>query len=139
MNLKIVLYSKLDQIDINTDIILIDSYGEASKFYNISKCVFVGKSITKSLIMNSGQNPIEPARLGCKIFHGPNVRNFVEIYEYLKTLGVTKQINNSDELSVSIIEEFEVDKVKKSNIKEEIDNYGQNILNNVIEELKKYV
>ena len=41
--------------------------------------------------MNSGQNPIEPARLGCKIFHGPNVSNFVEIYKYLKTLGVTKR------------------------------------------------
>ena len=139
LNLKIALYSKLDQINTNTDIILIDSYGEASKFYNISKCVFVGKSITKFLIMNSGQNPIEPARLGCKILHGPNVRNFVEIYGYLKTLGVTKQINNSDELSLSLIEEFEVKKVKKTNIKEEIDNYGQNILNNVIEELKKYI
>ena len=139
LNLKIVLYSKLNQIDINTDILLIDTYGEASIFYNISKYVFVGKSTIKSLIMDSGQNPIEPARLGCKIFHGPNVSNFVEIYEYLKTLGVTKLINNSDELSLSLIEEFEKDKVKKSNVKEEIDNYGQNILNNVIEELKKYI
>ena len=139
LNLKIVLYSKLDQIDINTDILLIDSYGETSKFYNISKCAFIGKSTIESLIMNSGQNPIEPARLGCKIFHGPNVSNFVEIYEYLKTLGVTKRINNSDELSLSLIEEFEENKVEKSNTKEEIDNYGQNILNNVIEELKKYI
>ena len=139
LNLKTVLYSKLDQIDTNTDILLIDRYGEASKFYNISKCTFMGKSITKSLIMNSGQNPIEAARLGCKIFHGPNVSNFVEIYEYLKTLGVTKQINNSNELSLSIIEEFEGDKIEKSSIKEKIDNYGQNILNNVIEELKKYI
>ena len=89
--------------------------------------------------MNSGQNPIEPARLGCKIFHGPNVSNFVEIYEYLRTLGVTKQVNNSNELSISLIEEFEENKGEKSNIKEEIDNYGQNILNNVIEELKKYI
>ncbi len=139
LNLKIVLYSKLDQIDINTDILLIDTYGEASIFYNISKYVFVGKSTIKSLIMDSGQNPIEPARLGCKIFHGPNVSNFVEIYEYLRTLGVTKQVNNSNELSVSLIEEFEENKGEKSNIKEEIDNYGQNILNNVIEELKKYI
>ena len=139
LNLKIVLYSKLNQIDINTDILLIDTYGEASIFYNISKYVFVGKSLSKTLIMNSGQNPIEPARLGCKIFHGPNVSNFVEIYEYLKTLGVTKLINNSDELSLLLIEEFEEDKVKKSNVKEEIDNYGQNILNNVVEELKKYI
>ena len=139
LNLKIVLYSKLDQIDINTDILLIDAYGEASIFYNISKYVFVGKSTIKSLIMDSGQNPIEPARLGCKIFHGPNVSNFVEIYEYLRTLGVTKQVNNSNELSISLIEEFEENKGEKSNIKEEIDNYGQNILNNVIEELKKYI
>ena len=139
LNLKIVLYSKLDQIDINTDILLIDTYGEASIFYNISKYVFVGKSTIKSLIMDSGQNPIEPARLGCKIFHGPNVSNFVEIYEYLRTLGVTKQVNNSNELSISLIEEFKENKGEKSNIKEEIDNYGQNILNNVIEELKKYI
>ena len=139
LNLKIVLYSKLNQIDINTDILLIDTYGEASIFYNISKYVFVGKSTIKSLIMDSGQNPIEPARLGCKIFHGPNVSNFVEIYEYLRTLGVTKQVNNSNELSISLIEEFEENKGEKSNIKEEIDNYGQNILNNVIEELKKYI
>ena len=139
LNLKIVLYSKLDQIDINTDILLIDTYGESSIFYNISKYVFVGKSTIKSLIMDSGQNPIEPARLGCKIFHGPNVSNFVEIYEYLKTLGVTKQVNNSNELSISLIEEFKENKGEKSNIKEEIHNYGQNILNNVIEELKKYI
>ena len=139
LNLKIVLYSKLDQIDINTDILLIDTYGEASIFYNISKYVFVGKSTIKSLIMDSGQNPLEPARLGCKIFHGPNVSNFVEIYEYLRRLGVTKQVNNSNELSISLIEEFEENKGEKSNIKEEIDNYGQNILNNVIEELKKYI
>ena len=139
LNLKIVLYSKLDQIDINTDILLIDTYGEASIFYNISKYVFVGKSTIKSLIMDSGQNPIEPARLGCKIFHGPNVSNFVEIYEYLRTLGVTKQVNNSNELSILLIEEFKENKGEKSNIKEEIDNYGQNILNNVIEELKKYI
>ena len=139
LNLKIVLYSKLDQIDINTDILLIDTYGEASIFYNISKYVFVGKSTIKSLIMDSGQNPIEPARLGCKIFHGPNVSNFVEIYEYLRTLGVTKQVNNSNELSISLIEEFKENKGEKSNIKEEIDNYGLNILNNVIEELKKYI
>jgi len=85
LHLKVAFYSKLDQLDESTDILIIDSYGESLKFYNISKYVFVGKSLSKTLIMNSGQNPIEPARLGCKIFHGPNVANFIEIYEYLKT------------------------------------------------------
>ena len=139
LNLKVAFYSKPNQMDTNTDILLVDSYGEALKFYNISKYVFVGKSLVESLVMDSGQNPIEPARLGCKIFHGPNVSNFVEIYEYLKTLGITKEINNSDELSLSLVEEFKEDKAKNDKIGEKIQNYGQNIFNSVIIELKKYI
>ena len=139
LNLKVSLYSQTDQINISTDILLIDSYGEVSKFFNISKYVFLGKSLIKSLLMDSGQNPIEAARLGCKIFHGPNVSNFVEIYEYLKTLGITKEIKNCEELSQSIVEEFKEDKAKDDMIASKIENYGQNILNNVIVELKKYI
>ena len=138
-NLSIVLYSKLSQIDTTTDILLVDSYGEALKFYNISKCVFLGKSLVKSLIKDGGQNPIEPARLGCKILHGPYVSNFAETYEYLRKLGITKKINNSNELSLSLVEEFKEDKAKNQEIAAKIENYGQNILNNVIMELKKYI
>ena len=139
MHLKVALYSKLDQFNENTDVLIIDSYGESLKFYNISKYVFLGKSLSKNLAMDSGQNPIEPARFGCKIFHGPNVTNFIEIYEYLKTLGVTKKVNNSDELSLSLVEEFKEDKAKSDQISAKIQNYGQNIFNNVIIELKKYI
>ena len=66
-------------MDIDTDILLVDTYGENSKFFNISKSVFLGGS----LIKHGGQNPIEPSKFGCKIFHGPNVSNFKEIYKYL--------------------------------------------------------
>ena len=139
LNLKVVLYSKLDQIDADSDILLVDSYGESAKFYNVSNYVFVGKSLAQTLIMNSGQNPIEPARFGCKIFHGPNVRNFVEIYKYLETLGVTRKVNNSEELSLSLVEELKENKGKNHEISTEIQKYGQNIFNNVIIELKKYI
>ena len=139
LNLNVVFFSNLNQVSENTDILIVDSYGEAIKFYNISKCVFLGKSLIKSLIMDSGQNPIEPARLGCKIFHGPYVSNFMEIYEYLKTLGVAKQINGSEELSLSIVEELKEDKAKNEEIAVKIQNYCQNVFNNVIIELKKYI
>ena len=138
-NLNVVLSSKLNNFDNDTDIILIDSYGESLKFYNISKYVFLGKSLVKSLEKDSGQNPIEPARLGCKIFHGPFVSNFAETYDYLKKLGVTKKINNSNELGLSLVEELEKDEPKNQEITAKIENYGQNILNNVIIELKKYI
>jgi len=139
LNIKIVLSSNLSQVDAKTDVLLVDSYGESLKFYNISKYVFLGKSLATSLRKDSGQNPIEPARLGCKIFHGPYVSNFVEIYKYLNKLGVTKEINSSDELSLSLIEEFIDDEPKKLEISAKIENYGQNILNNVTMEIKKYI
>ncbi|RZO49154.1 MAG: 3-deoxy-D-manno-octulosonic acid transferase [Candidatus Pelagibacterales bacterium] len=139
LDLKVALYSKLEEFDEKTDILIIDSYGESLKFYNISKSVFVGKSLSKNLILNSGQNPIEAARMGCKIFHGPNVSNFVEIYEYLKILDVTKKVNNSDELGLSVVEEFKNKKTKNDEILSKIENYGQNIFDNVIMELKKYI
>ncbi len=139
LRLKIVLSNNLDEIDEKTDILLVNTYGEALKFYDISKYVFLGKSLVHSLVNDSGQNPIEPARLGCKIFHGPNVSNFVETYDYLNKLGITKKISNSEELGLSLVEEFKNDMPKNPDISSKIENYGQNILNNVAMELKKYI
>jgi len=139
LNLEVARFSKPEELNENTDILIIDSYGESLKFYNISQCVYVGKSSVEALAKNSGQNPIEPARLGCKIFHGPNVSNFFEIYEFLSEMGVTKAVNNSDELSLLLVEEFKQDNVKYYEISSKIQNYGQNVFNNVILELKKYI
>lgn len=139
IKLNVVLSSELSSVNKETDIILIDSYGETLKFYNISKHVFLGKSLVSSLALNSGQNPIEPARQGCKIFHGPNISNFKEIYEYFKKLNITKEVHNANSLCLSLVEEFKEDKVVNSEIVEKIENYGQNIFNSVIIELKKYI
>jgi 3-deoxy-D-manno-octulosonic-acid transferase len=139
LNFKTTLYSNLDQINLETDILLIDAYGEALKFYDMTKCVFLGKSLIKSLVNDSGQNPIEPARLGCKIYHGPNVSNFFEIYEFLKTLNVSKEIRNVEELSQSLVEELKNNKTVDNQIIEKIENYGVNTLNNVLKEIKIYI
>tara|TARA_B100000029_G_scaffold506357_1_gene588972 strand:- start:537 stop:1814 length:1278 start_codon:yes stop_codon:yes gene_type:complete len=139
LNLNVVLYSKWNELSKDTDILIIDSYGESLKFYDISKCVFVGKSISKNIIKDSGQNPIEPARLGCKIFHGPNINNFIEIYDFLKNLGISKKIDSDEKLSLFLVEELTKDKIKNKEIITKIENYGQNIFNNVIIELKKYI
>ena len=139
LNLKVVLSSELNQLNIETDILLVNSYGEALKFYNISKCTFLGKSLVHSLINDSGQNPIEPARLGCKILHGPNVSNFVEIYDYFKNLGITKEVSDCDDLALSLIDEFKENKNKNHEIGSKIEEYGNNVLNDVIKEIKKYI
>ena len=95
----------------------------------------------ESLINDGGQNPVEASRLGCKILHGPYVSNFNEIYEYLKSLGVTSEINNSEELYKSLVEEFKKGKniTNSDLIIKKIDDYGTSILNNVIKEIKIYI
>ena len=55
-----------------------DTMGELGLFYRLAGLVFVGKSIGQA---EGGQNPIEPAKLGAAILHGPNVENFREVYE----------------------------------------------------------
>ena len=123
----------------NTDILLINAYGKTLKFYEISKCVFLGKSTIESLAADSGQNPVEPARFGCKIFHGPNVSNFKEIYTYLKSLNAANEIINFSDLSQSLVEELGKDKINNDEIIKKIENYGANTLNNVLREIKIYI
>ena len=89
--------------------------------------------------MDSGQNPLEAARYGCKIFHGPNVSNFTEIYDYLTSLDAANKITNIEELTMSLDKEFEREKKKNEEIVEKIENYGKNILNNILGEIKRYI
>ena len=139
LKLKIALFSKFKDVDDETDILLVDSYGEALKFYNISKCVFLGKSLVDKLAKDGGQNPIEPAKLNCKIYHGPNVSNFSEIYKYLNDLGVAREIKDSKELGLLMVEEMKNNDEKNPNISEKLKNHGQIIFNNVMGELNKYI
>ena len=77
---------------------MVDTYGETDLFFNLNKIVFVGGS----LIKHGGQNPLEPARYGCRVVHGPYVENFKEIYNLLKTLRISKKIISEKSLSKNI-------------------------------------
>ena len=102
INLKVQLHSKSKKISTSTDIYLVDTFGETNFFYNLSPIVFVGKSFNFHG-GKSGQNPIEAARYGCKIFHGPNVKNFFEVYKFLEKIKITKKIYNQEELYKNLI------------------------------------
>ena len=86
MKLNVVTLSK-QKISQNTDIYLVDTFGENSKFYNISNITFMGGSI----VGHGGQNPLE-ATHGNYIINGPNIRNFEEIYDYLKKIKYLIQL-----------------------------------------------
>ena len=137
-NLKVLLHNQLDQINDDTDILLVNTYGETLKFYQTVKCVFLGKSLIESLKNDSGQNPIEPARLGCKIFHGPYTSNFDEVYKFLNSLKVSYKINDPEILGKLITEELSKDKIVDDLIIKKIESYGANTLNNVLKEINIY-
>ena len=80
INLKIASHSTTRSLASNTDIYLVDTFGETSKFYNLTNVSFIGGSFIK----HGGQNPLEAVRLGNYIVSGKNVDNFKEIYSYLK-------------------------------------------------------
>jgi 3-deoxy-D-manno-octulosonic-acid transferase len=58
-------------------IYIADTIGELGLFYRLAPFAFVGGS----LIAHGGQNPLEPARLGCAVLAGPHTANFASAYE----------------------------------------------------------
>lgn len=129
LNLKIVKHSSKNKNLNDVDIYIVDTFGESKKFYKIATTVFLGGSI----INHGGQNPIEPARFGAKILHGPNIGNFKEVYKYLKDLKITKKITTPIELANSNIFKKNMKKVGKINYQ------GKIILKKTIKELNKLI
>lgn len=133
LNLKVITKSSNEKIKNNTDIYLVDTYGESSKFFNLSNITFVGGSIVK----HGGQNPLEPARLGNYIINGPNVDNFKEIYSFLSKNNASVTSYNLKKMKKVILKKIDTGISKKN--KNNIFRIGDKILNNNISYLKKYI
>ena len=82
----------------STEIYVADTLGELGLIYRVAPIVFVGGS----LVSHGGQNPIEAAKLGAAILHGPHVWNFAEIYSALDAAGGAVMVANTDMLAVHI-------------------------------------
>ena len=94
LGLKTIIHSSLKKIKKDSDIYLVDSYGETKKFFSISKIAFIGGSLVK----HGGQNPIEPARFQIGIVHGPNINNFKDIYKLFNQKKIAFKITNLNQL-----------------------------------------
>jgi 3-deoxy-D-manno-octulosonic-acid transferase len=81
-----------------TDIYVADTLGELGLVYRLAPIVFMGGS----LVSHGGQNPIEAAKLGAAILHGPHVFNFAEIYEALDKAGGAEEVTDAGRLAVRI-------------------------------------
>ncbi|WP_426954593.1 3-deoxy-D-manno-octulosonic acid transferase [Muricoccus radiodurans] len=79
----------------DTAIYLADTLGELGLFYRLAGAAFIGGS----LIPHGGQNPLEPARLGCPILLGPHTHNFTAIVDALLEAGGAIRVGDSAALA----------------------------------------
>ena len=131
--LKVHFHSSNNTIKNDTDIYLVDTFGETKSFLKLSKVAFMGKSIHGY----GGQNPIEAARLGNRIIHGPNIENFIEVYHFLKKHGISTKIKTYKDLEKLVVK-FNRKKNYSNQIIKKLAYTGKQILLNNEKEINKY-
>ena len=134
LNLKVHIHSTSGKIAKNTDIYLVDIYGKTKMFFSICKIVFLGGS----LIKHGGQNPLEAARFGCQILHGPNIWNFNEIYNLLNEFKVSYKVGNTKQIAREISMIF-IKKNNTKNIKYKLNSLSNRILKLTLKEIDYFI
>ncbi|SDH34400.1 3-deoxy-D-manno-octulosonic acid transferase [Roseospirillum parvum] len=81
-----------------TDIYLADTLGEMGLLYRQVPLVLIGKS----LLGRGGQNPIEPARLGCAVLHGPHMDNFASLSAEMDAAGAALEVADEAALAAAL-------------------------------------
>ena len=110
--LKVARRSRGDEITPDIDIYIGDTTGEMGLYLSLTKIVFVGKSLTGE----GGQNPLEPAMLGCAILSGPNVQNFRDSYRALLQNGAARIVKDGAGLEACLMHLLENDDVRDTMI-----------------------
>ena len=65
-------------------------------WYRLAPTTFVGRSLVPP---GGGQNPLEPARLGCAIAVGPHTGNFSDHVALLHRAGALTRVTNAASLA----------------------------------------
>jgi len=86
-----------DPIERETDIFLADSLGEMGLWLRLGTLVFLGASLVRS----GGHNPIEPAKVGVPMIHGPHIANFADIFATLHDARAAIMVEDADGLTAA--------------------------------------
>lgn len=86
-----------------TNVYLMDTIGELGLLYRTAPFAYIGGS----LVEHGGQNPLEAARLGLTVLHGPHVFNFRGEYDELDAAGVAREVADEAALAAAAAEWFD--------------------------------
>ena len=87
----------------DVSIYICDTMGELGLFYRLAGVAFLGKSLTGG----GGQNPIEAAKLGAALLHGPRIANFADVYAPLDAEGGALPVKDADDLAAALAQLFD--------------------------------
>ena len=131
--LNFLTENSLSSVKNETNIFLVNSYGNVEKFLKLSKFIFIGGS----LVDHGGQNPIEVAYNNSFIFHGPYVHNFTEMYNFLHNENIAFEVKSEKELIEQL--EKKIKTPQNININKKIVKVGNEILLSTIKKLDQYI
>ena len=138
-NLQSQILDKNEKIHQSKEVIIINSFGRINEFLKFARSAFIGKSTIKKLEDVGGQNPIDAAKLGCNIYHGPYIYNFKEIYDFLEKNKVSKLILNPDELSDNLLKDFKNSKEKSFNFLKIMNDLEKKTLSQTMNIINKFL
>ena len=139
LNLSSQILNENDEIMKNKEIIIVNSYGKLPNFLKYSKSAFVGKSTIKNLASEGGQNPMEAAKLGCKVYHGDYIYNFRDIYKMLEENNISKKVSDFKELAKNLENDFINTTEEFDKFTIFINNLENKILNNTMRIIKRFI
>eukprot|EP00913_Durusdinium_trenchii_P026905 g25240.t1 len=96
--LSVARRSRGEAVTAETDVFLGDSIGEMGLYLRLTEIAFVGRSLSNE----GGQNPLEPAMIGCAVLTGPNIQNFRDAYQHLVRKGGARVVRDMEMLAKAV-------------------------------------
>lgn len=80
------------------ELYIADTVGELGLLYRMAQVAYLGGS----LVPTGGHNPIEPAKLGCALLHGPYVHNFTDVFAAFDQGEGSRQVDDAQALAGAV-------------------------------------
>ena len=97
--LNVARRTRNDPLTPDVDVFLGDTIGEMGLYLRMTQVAFVGRSLFEN---KGGQNPLEPAMLGCAVLSGGHVQNFREAYQRLARNGSARMVRDTEMLAKGV-------------------------------------
>ena len=119
-----------NSLDLEEDVLVINSFGRMALYYSLSDFVILGGSFIKL----GGHNPVEPAHNNCVVITGPHIYNWENVFLDMKNNNACLICNNVKELNQIVTNLFQ--DTKKINL---IKIQAKEFANNSFVEIEKLI